>query len=195
MLFRRGTLEGIASGQITLAFRRWKRATVKTGGRVHTAAGVVRIGEISSVDLAALTERDATAAGFATLGALKKMLGPEDGDPIYRVELTGITSDERAELRSAAEPTQVEWNAIEQRFALWERKAPGSFPAILSAIAERPEIAAADLASAAGVEKLKFKQHVRKLKELGLTESLDVGYRLSPRGETVLRWLRQAEKA
>jgi len=28
---------------------------------------------------------------------------------------------------------------------------------------------------------------VRKLKELGLTESLEVGYRLSPRGVAVLR--------
>jgi hypothetical protein len=28
---------------------------------------------------------------------------------------------------------------------------------------------------------------VRKLKELGLTESLPVGYRLSPRGEAYLR--------
>jgi hypothetical protein len=32
-----------------------------------------------------------------------------------------------------------------------------------------------------------FKLNVRKLKELGLTESLDIGYRLSPRGEAVMR--------
>jgi hypothetical protein len=31
-----------------------------------------------------------------------------------------------------------------------------------------------------------FKRRVRQLKELGLTESLEVGYRLSPRGRTVL---------
>jgi hypothetical protein len=29
-------------------------------------------------------------------------------------------------------------------------------------------------------------RYVRKLKELGLTESLEVGYRLSPRGQVVL---------
>ena len=39
-------------------------------------------------------------------------------------------------------------------------------------------------------ERPAFKLNVRKLKELGLTESLDVGYRLSPRGEAVLRQLR-----
>jgi predicted transcriptional regulator len=39
------------------------------------------------------------------------------------------------------------------------------------------------------VDKVRFKANVRKLKALGLTESLEVGYRLSPRGEAVLRKL------
>ena len=45
---------------------------------------------------------------------------------------------------------------------------------------------AADLAAALGREKLPFKADVRKLKALGLTESLERGYRLSPRGRA---WL------
>ena len=32
---------------------------------------------------------------------------------------------------------------------------------------------------------------MRKLKELGLTESLEIGYRISPRGEVVLKRLKQ----
>jgi hypothetical protein len=36
-----------------------------------------------------------------------------------------------------------------------------------------------------------FKADVRKLKELGLTESLEVGYRLSPRGRAVLGFILQ----
>jgi hypothetical protein len=40
-----------------------------------------------------------------------------------------------------------------------------------------------------GSETLPFKLRVRKLKELGLTESLEVGYRLSPRGKAVLQHL------
>ncbi|HEX7068738.1 MAG TPA: hypothetical protein VF295_11185 [Candidatus Limnocylindria bacterium] len=36
-----------------------------------------------------------------------------------------------------------------------------------------------------------FKLDDRKLKELGLTESLRPGYRLSPRGESVLARLRR----
>jgi hypothetical protein len=45
---------------------------------------------------------------------------------------------------------------------------------------------AEDLAHSVGREKMPFKLDVRKLKELGLTESLTTGYRLSPRGWSVL---------
>ena len=45
----------------------------------------------------------------------------------------------------------------------------------------------AELAESVGAETKRFKGNVRKLKELGLTESLKVGYRLSPRGEGVLQ--------
>ena len=44
---------------------------------------------------------------------------------------------------------------------------------------------APDLAAQVGRETADFKKDVRKLKELGLTESLDIGYRLSPRGQAV----------
>jgi ribosomal protein S19E (S16A) len=40
-----------------------------------------------------------------------------------------------------------------------------------------------------GRERHPFKTDVRKLKELGLTESLEVGYRLSPRGQALLERL------
>ena len=43
-----------------------------------------------------------------------------------------------------------------------------------------------ELAAELGRDRPSFKLDVRKLKALGLTESLDVGYRLSPRGLAVL---------
>jgi hypothetical protein len=189
VLFKRGTLEGIERGDVTLAFRRWKRPTVKSGGRVRTALGVVRIGTIDLTDAAGLTERDARASGFASQAALRKMLGPENGDPVYRIELAGIDPDERVAKREASEPSEQEWADIRSHFERWEKAKPGYFPSILSLIATKPAVAAGDLALALGVERLKFKQNVRKLKELGLTERLDVGYRLSPRGGVVLEWL------
>jgi hypothetical protein len=54
--------------------------------------------------------------------------------------------------------------------------------ATLAAIADQPGTRAADLAAAFGREMLPFKTDVRKLKNLGLTVSLDKGYRLSARG-------------
>ena len=46
---------------------------------------------------------------------------------------------------------------------------------------------APDLAAQVGRETGEFKRDVRKLKELGLTISLEVGYRLSPRGQAYLQ--------
>jgi hypothetical protein len=43
---------------------------------------------------------------------------------------------------------------------------------------------------AGGLDTHAFKLNVRKLKNLGLTESLGTGYRLSPRGAAVLERLR-----
>lgn len=191
MLFKQASLDKIARNEVTLAFRRWKRPTVKAGGRVRTASGVVRIGAIGTVDTAALSQGDAIAAGFPTLAALKDMLGPDDGAPVYRIELNGIEPDKRVALRGAALLSDEDWHALTTRFARWDKAAPGYFPSILQAIAAHPQVRAATLAANAGVETLKFKQDVRKLKELGLTESLEVGYRLSPRGEAVLERLKE----
>ncbi|MEX2373090.1 MAG: hypothetical protein WD800_04750, partial [Dehalococcoidia bacterium] len=47
-------------------------------------------------------------------------------------------------------------------------------------------VRAADLAGRLGRETQRFKGDVRRLKALGLTESLEVGYRLSPRGRALL---------
>lgn len=56
-------------------------------------------------------------------------------------------------------------------------------------IHDQPNTHAQILADSAGLEKLKFKAKVRRLKTLGLTESLRPGYKLSPRGEKVLKML------
>ena len=56
----------------------------------------------------------------------------------------------------------------------------------LGLIAENPGLRAAELAVKAGHQTIIFKVNVRKLKALGLTESLEVGYRLSPRGRALL---------
>jgi hypothetical protein len=61
--------------------------------------------------------------------------------------------------------------------------------AALLLIARRPAVLASRLAKELGQATVEFKRNVRKLKELGLTESLEVGYRLSPRGCRLLELL------
>jgi hypothetical protein len=56
----------------------------------------------------------------------------------------------------------------------------------LTLISRYPGRRAADFALELGQEVPVFKANVRKLKALGLTESLEVGYRLSPRGHVLL---------
>ena len=69
------------------------------------------------------------------------------------------------------------------RGAPWTRR-------VLEIIEARPETVSTELAEALDMERLQFKRRVRQLKELGLTESLERGYRLSPRGEAWLAHLR-----
>jgi hypothetical protein len=63
---------------------------------------------------------------------------------------------------------------------------------VLSLIADHPAIRAGDLAAKLGWKIQVFKIRVRKLKGLGPTESLEVGYRPSPRGAAYLRTAPQA---
>jgi hypothetical protein len=75
-----------------------------------------------------------------------------------------------------------------QRLATLDSRAasgPWTCPT-LGLIHEKSGERAAGLAEEMGMDKPAFKANVRKLKGLGLTESLKVGYRLSPRGEAVL---------
>ena len=58
---------------------------------------------------------------------------------------------------------------------------------MLALIEQQPETQAAEPAAQQDRELHAFKRDVRKLKELGLTESLERGYRLSPRGRAAMR--------
>lgn len=186
MLFRLEALEGIAAGTITVAFRRWDRPRAKVGATQRSALGVVEFTSVDEVAVDALTEADARAAGLPSLAALRAELDRRDGT-VYRIGLRSAGADPRAALRSAVpDPDEVlEVRARLERLDRASRREPWT-RAVLALIAEHPATPASQLAEELGRERLRFKQDVRKLKDLGLTESLPVGYRLSPRGEAVL---------
>lgn len=181
MILRQDVLRRIESGEVDLAFRRWKRPTVKTAGTLRTRIGVLAIDAVDVVAVSSITARDARRAGYASLAELKRFLSRRDGD-VYRVALRLAGPDPRVALREQAELTDEDRAQIG---AALERL-PWA-PAYLATIAEHPAVRAPDLAEQHGMETRPFKQRIRRLKELGLTESLEVGYRLSPRGKAYLR--------
>lgn len=183
MQIRLPTLRAIAEGTVTVAFRRWDRPRVRVGGTQRTPVGVLEFTSVEPVDEAGLTEADARAAGFADLAALRRAQTGER--QLYRIGLRLAGPDPRVALREQTELDDAERAAIAARLARLDRASRrGPWTAtVLDLIAANPGVRAPDLAAGLGLETLPFKRDVRKLKELGLTESLEVGYRLSPRGE------------
>ncbi len=185
MLLNRRALDGIAAGEIDLAFRRWKRPTVKAGGTLRTRAGVLAIDAVEPTSERRITAANARRAGFRSRKELLASLRPEGR--LYRIEFRRVGSDPRAALRERAEITESEREELDARLARMDRARGEPWTRrVLEVIADQPETLAADLAASLDMEKLPFKRDVRKLKELGLTESLLVGYRLSPRGRAYL---------
>jgi hypothetical protein len=141
------------------------------------------------VDPARITTADARRAGFATRAELLAELRGTDDLPTYRIRFHAADGpDPRAELAADGALDAVEVEAIGARLDRLDRASshgPWTI-AVLRTIAARPATRAADLAASFGRETQPFKLDVRKLKNLGLTLSLEVGYRLSPRGEAYL---------
>ncbi|MFF0817344.1 hypothetical protein ACFYVR_19605 [Rhodococcus sp. NPDC003318] len=189
MIFTAATLDGLVSGAVTLAFRRWDRPRVRAGGRQRTPVGVIAFDTVEEIAPDEVTDDDARAAGFDSAAALlvfvdRKAHGPN----LYRIRLRRAGPDPRAALREDAALTDDDLEALRRRLARMD--ANGAWTeATLRLIAERPAVVSTELAPVVGLDRPTFKQRVRRLKELGLTESLDVGYRISPRGRALLdRW-------
>ena len=191
MLFRRDTLKAIAGGEVTVAFRRWRRPTVRAGGTLVTPVGVLAIDSVERIALKDLAPGDARAAGHADLAGLKRELARRKDGSLYRVAFRLAGADPRIALRSKGRLSAGDLADVRAQLDRWDRASrTGPWTRdVLRRIGERPAVRAGDLAAEIGVEKAPFKAQVRKLKSLGLTESLEVGYRLSPRGRAVLRAL------
>jgi hypothetical protein len=186
MLFRREDLAAIAAGEVTLAFRRWKRPTVKSGGTLQTPVGLLAIESVDVVDAAAIGAADARRAGFPDAAAARAAL--RGVGATYRIAFHVAGPDPRIALREDAALGEAARSEIALRLARLDRaSAHGPWTdSTLRAIAAEPGTRAADLAARLGRDRLPFKADVRKLKALGLTESLEIGYRLSPRGRAYL---------
>lgn len=190
MLLEKRARDGIVAGSVTVLVRRWRRPQA-VAGRVHrTAAGLIAVDEVTVVDPAALTDADAAPAGYGSADELRADQHGAEGDPVYLLRVRPADGpDPRAVLASTDGLTQAEVAEIDRRLERLDRAAPHGpwMMSVLAAIRDAPGRRAGDLAAAAGREMLPYKADVRKLKALGLTLSLPVGYQLSPRGVTYLR--------
>jgi hypothetical protein len=187
MLFKRPVLDRIAAGTVTLAFRRWCRPTVRAGGTLTTPAGVLTIEAVDVVAAGRITEAEARLAGFAGRDDLLAGLGAAKGE-LYRIAFRLQGEDPRAALRQQDDLAPDEVAALRERLDRLDRSARhGAWTrAVLRLIGEQPGTRAPEIAARFGRETASFKTDVRKLKALGLTESLEVGYRLSRRGRALL---------
>ena len=189
MLVERRAREGIFDGSVTVLVRRWRRPQATAGRVYRTAAGRIAVDEVTVIDPATLTDADADAAGYPTADALRAALRGDDSEPVYLLRVRPADGpDPRAELAGNADLTPADVAELDRRLDRLDRASeigPWTM-SVLTAIQAEPGRRAGDLAEAAGRERLPYKADVRKLKALGLTISLPVGYRVSPRGEAYL---------
>jgi hypothetical protein len=184
----------IADGSVTVTFRRWKRRQVVAGHRYRTGHRIVgrmmiEVDDVREVDPAGITDADARRAGVPDADTLVAQLRGDPDLPVYRIAFHVVDEpDPRSVLAATSELTAEDRDEIRRRLDRLDRASPiGPWTrAVLEVIAEQPATRAADLAAGFGRETQPFKNDVRKLKNLGLTESLEVGYRLSPRGRAFL---------
>jgi hypothetical protein len=192
LLFQKRFHAGIVDGAVRLTFRLWEKPHVKVGGRyrVHPI-GVVEVEAVDALTIGDITEVDARACGFQSRAELlsymalvaKAPLTPRthvfrvalkhggDGDRVPSALETKLTADALADLQKRL--------ARLDRDGRWTRR-------VLELIGKHPRTAASQLARKLGRETEPFKIDVRKLKKLGLTQSFEVGYEVSPRGRKYL---------
>jgi hypothetical protein len=189
VLFEQRLRDGLHDGSITMAFRRWQRIQVVAGHHYRTGRDMVAVDAIDVVQPGDISSQDALAAGYGDVTELFAGLRGDPGLPLYRIRFRRLTGpDPRAALAASAELTDADTAAIDARLARMDAASKhgpwtGTFLALIS---DRPATSSELLAECAGWDRPEFKLHVRRLKSLGLTISLDVGYRLSPRGQAYL---------
>jgi hypothetical protein len=173
-------------------FRRWRRPTVRSGGTLRTAVGVLAVDSVDVVQPGGITADHARRAGYPDRASLLRDLDPNrpgarDGQ-LYRIRVHWAGEDPRRVLARSTALDADDGARIGERLAgLDAASRHGPWTArTLELIAAHPAVRAPELARRVGRETAPFKLDVRKLKELGLTESLTIGYRLSPRGVAYL---------
>ena len=194
LLFQKRFHAGLVDGSIGLTFRRWEKPHVRPGGRYRChPIGVLQVDTIDRMPAGAITEEEARSAGFASRHELLEFMSTGPAGPVsldtevWRVALHHGGDGDRVDIALDDQLTPEDVEKLARRL---ERLGEWTLPT-LRLIGRRPRVAASVLAASLGRERDPFKVDVRKLKHLGLTQSFEVGYELSPRGRALLERLRR----
>jgi hypothetical protein len=188
VLLNRDTAEGIANGSITLVLRRWDAPRARAGGTQRTVAGTIRIDDVTEYPgRHRVTAAQARTAGYPDAATANKDLDRRPAKHTYAIAVSYLAPDERPDLAADDRLSAADVEAIAARLDRWDTATRPWTRQYLAMIAANEAVRAPDLADRIGMDVPRFKRRVRQLKSLGLTISLDVGYRLSPRGSTFLR--------
>ena len=189
MQFEARLRHGLRDGTITVAFRRWRRVQLVAGHQYRTGAGLVLAESIDLISPDDITPVLARAAGFPDVRAAVADLRADPDLPLYCIRFRAVDgADPRDELARTDGLTDADVAAIGKRLARLDaasKRGPWTTE-VLQQIASRPAVTSAVLAAELDWDRPDYKLHVRHLKTLGLTISLDIGYRLSPRGSAYL---------
>jgi hypothetical protein len=187
VLLNRAIAEGIADGTITLVLRRWDAPRAKPGGTQRTPVGTIHIDDVAERSGGyRVTAAEAIAAGYPNAKAAQTDLDRRPARHTYLIAVSYLAPDERPALAADDALTEDEVNAITARLDRWDAVGSPWTRDYLAMIGANEAVRAPELAARVGLDVPRFKRRVRQLKGLGLTISLDVGYRLSPRGRAYL---------
>ncbi len=200
LLFQSRFHEGLVSGEITLTFRLWPTSRVKSGSRYRChPIGVLVVDAVDRVPIGKISHLEAQKAGFPGSAELVEYLQGfsktplSDSSEVFRVALHfGGEGDFAAESQDA-EVTDEAFQQLSSKLARMDSSSQcGPWTrATLDLIEQHPHNAASKLAAMVGRETKPFKGDVVKLKKLGLTQSFEIGYDLTPRGRVFLDRLRR----
>lgn len=195
MLFKEIHLQGIKSGSISLAFRKWKKGAVKKGSLIKTSVGVVKIGDIEIVEEQDISEEDSINAGFKNKQHLLDSFPGAIGIPIFKISVSYYSEDPRIDVREQTDLTDEKYLELKEKLRRLDQfsKQGDWTKAVLIAIENHPQLQAEGIAKLTGFEKEWVKPNIRKLKNLGLTISHSIGYEISPFGKLLLEKLKHEE--
>lgn len=191
MLFKNDILQQIGNGTVTTAYRRWAKPSVKAGNTLMTAVGVLKITSVKEIAYESITDKDIQKTGLKSRAQLDKELAFNKDGTLYKISFKLHSEDPRLALREETGISNEEFEQLKAKLEKMDKTSkhgPWTLQ-VLKLIDKHPGKHAIYFSEKLGMEKDWLKLHIRKLKNLGLTISLPVGYEIAPRGAQFMKMM------